>query len=220
MVAMLVVFLMSGSPEDMPLIPVIEGSWWTVAHTPVLPEAYQSPEQQCVDFAIWQAADGTWQLWSCIRHTRCGGHTRLLYGWEGPTLFDADWTPMGIKMESRPDLGEAPGGLQAPHVVKLSDRYSVLVGGGSDMENLYVAIVEAATGQELARITGTVANRVERHTFEPREAKNRQAKIRVVDHATGPWGHINFGGLYTEEFRRIKKLCRGTDELRPPHRGL
>ena len=34
-------------------------------------------KQQPVDFAIWQASDGTWQVWSCIRQTKCGGKTRL-----------------------------------------------------------------------------------------------------------------------------------------------
>jgi len=445
-------------PEAEPIIPVIEEPWWTVASTPRLRDEYQSEKQEPVDFSVWRAADGTWQLWSCIRHTRCGGHTRLLYGWEGQTLFDSDWTPVGIKMEGRPDLGEALGGLQAPHVVRLpdrylmaygdwehicfatsrdgkdferlvepngrtgvfgegpgsntrdpmlikieglwhcyytaiangkgygmcrtsidlrhwghssvvsygghigpgawfnecphvvevtpgefvyfrnqyygtnqtnwayfspnplnfgidddthrvarlpvaapeivfhddryyiaslkpqldgiqiarlkfcrrgklgapifdlddasgregwkvvegsfktifcdrphadfeapgrhvigtcetgsgeyddamtgaiesppftldEDRYSVLVGGGADIENLFVAVVDVDSGQELARFTGTGSNRVEPYAFEPRESKNRQAKIRIVDHATGAWGHVNFGGLYKE----------------------
>ena len=456
--ALATILAVAAPADTAPIVPVIEGPWWTVASTPRLPGEYQSDKQEPVDFSVWQAVDGTWQLWSCIRHTRCGGHTRLLYGWEGQSLFDSDWIPMGIKMEGRPDLGEAPGGLQAPHVVRLpgrylmaygdwehtcfatsldgkhferivqpggrtgvfgegphsntrdpmlieidglwhcyytaivngkgygmcrtssdlaqwshssvvsyggqigpgpwfnecphvvevtpgefvyfrnqyygtnqtnwayysrnplnfgidddtyrvaqlpiaapevvfhedkyyiaslkpqlngiqiarlkfyrrgergapvfdfddaaarkgwkivegsfemifcdsphadfeapgqyvigtcetasgkyndtmtgviesppftlsEDRYVALVGGGSDIENLYVAIVEAGTGEELARFTGTAANRVERCTFEPRGSKGRQAKIRIVDHATGAWGHINFGGLYKE----------------------
>lgn len=111
-----------------PIVPVIEGAWWSIASIPQLPEAYHNPKQEPVDFAVWQAADGTWQLWSCIRNTRCGGHSRLLYGWEGASLTATDWTPKGIVMESRPDLGEAPGGLQAPHVVRVEDRYRMAYG--------------------------------------------------------------------------------------------
>ncbi len=67
---------------------------------------------------MWQATDGTWLLWSCIRGTACAGQTRLFYRWEGANLTGADWQPMGIVMEARPYLGETPGGLQAPPVIK------------------------------------------------------------------------------------------------------
>jgi hypothetical protein len=121
--------VVSGAPiEKEPIVPVIEGDWWFVASTPKLPDAYQNDKQEPVDFAVWQAADGTWQLWSCIRNTRCGGHTRLFYGWEAKSLLDSDWTPKGIQMESRPGLGEAPGGLQAPHVIKTDGRYVMAYG--------------------------------------------------------------------------------------------
>ena len=43
----------------------IEGQWWQIAGNPDLGE-FTSPRQQPVDFAPWQAKDGTWQLWSCI----------------------------------------------------------------------------------------------------------------------------------------------------------
>ena len=52
-----------------PLKPVSTGRWWPVAGDPDL-GPLTSPKQQPVDFAIWQAADGTWQLWSCIRGTQ------------------------------------------------------------------------------------------------------------------------------------------------------
>jgi hypothetical protein len=48
------------------LIPQIDGEWWPVASNPDLGQ-YTSDRQQPVDFAIWQARDGTWQIWSCIR---------------------------------------------------------------------------------------------------------------------------------------------------------
>jgi hypothetical protein len=109
------------------LVPVIDGPWWQVAGDPDLGE-YTRAEQQPVDFGVWQAADGTWQLWSCIRHTACGGHTRLFYRWEGQQLTDHDWRPMGIAMEAKPELGESPGGLQAPHVVQHAGQYVMAYG--------------------------------------------------------------------------------------------
>jgi hypothetical protein len=131
--------------EEM-IVPVIEGDWWRVASTPDLGE-YNSERQQPVDFGLWQAADGTWQLWSCIRNTSYPGHTRLFYGWEGASLTDTEWEPKGIVMESRPDLGEPLGGLQAPHVVRHDGRFIMAYG---DWTNICFATSE--DGKNFERI--------------------------------------------------------------------
>src|ERR1041385_5247441 len=78
-----------------PLMPHIESDWWQVAGDPDLGQ-YTTPKQQPVDFGVWQAADGTWQLWSCIRSTAYPGKTRLFYRWQGGHLTDHDWRPMGV----------------------------------------------------------------------------------------------------------------------------
>lgn len=112
------------------LIPQTDGPWWQVAGSPT-DHKYATEKQQPVDFAVWQAADGTWQLWSCIRHTTAGGNngnTRFFYRWEGKNLTDANWRPMGIAMEADPSVGEAPGGLQAPHVIKAGDTFHMFYG--------------------------------------------------------------------------------------------
>ena len=54
--------------EDAPKRPRVVGDWWQVAGDPDL-GGLTRKDQQPVDFAVWQAADGTWQLWSCIRGT-------------------------------------------------------------------------------------------------------------------------------------------------------
>ncbi len=114
------------------VVPVIASPFWSIAGNPDL-GPYTTPNQQPVDFGVWQAADETWQLWSCIRHTACGGHTRLFYRWEGTQLTDSKWRPMGIAMEARPDLGEEPGGLQAPHVVRWQGRYWMAYGNWKEI---------------------------------------------------------------------------------------
>lgn len=118
-----------------PLMPYIDGEWWQVAGDPELGK-YTTERQQPVDFALWQAADGTWQIWSCIRRTACGGNTRLFHGWEGKSITDRDWKPMGVQMEADPTLGETAGGLQAPHVVEMDGTYYMLYG---DWENICLA---------------------------------------------------------------------------------
>ncbi|MBN2291974.1 MAG: family 43 glycosylhydrolase [Pirellulales bacterium] len=109
------------------LVPRIEGPWWQVAGNPDLGDI-TSPKQEPVDFAVWQAADGTWQLWSCIRNTNCGGHTRVFHGWEGRNLTDKNWKPLGIMMEAKPELGESLGGLQAPYVIRRDGKYYMFYG--------------------------------------------------------------------------------------------
>ena len=119
-----------GQLSEQVLVPQIDGPWWHVAGNP-MDHKYATERAEPVDFAVWQAADGTWQLWSCIRNTTAGGKegkTRFFYGWEGKSLTDTDWTPKGIAMEADPSLGETPGGLQAPHVIKVGDTYHLFYG--------------------------------------------------------------------------------------------
>ncbi|MHC4367968.1 MAG: hypothetical protein ACYSW8_10170 [Planctomycetota bacterium] len=125
--AAIIVALGGASHGEQVYRPVIDGPWWQVAGDPDLGE-YTRGKQQPVDFGVWQASDGTWQLWSCIRHTGCGGNTRLFYRWQGGKLTDTDWKPMGIAQTARTDLGETLGGQQAPHVVKEGDLYYMAYG--------------------------------------------------------------------------------------------
>ena len=81
-----------GNASESILLPQIDGQWWHVAGNP-MDNKYATERQESVDFAIWQAADGTWQLWSCIRSTTAGGKngkTRFFYRWEGQNLTDTN----------------------------------------------------------------------------------------------------------------------------------
>jgi hypothetical protein len=130
------------------LRPAIDGEWWQVAGDPDLGK-WTSPGQQPVDFGVWQARDGTWQLWSCIRNTKCGGNTRLFYRWEGKRLTDADWKPMGIAMTARPELGESLGGLQAPHVIREGDTSLMFYGDWG-----HICLAESDDGKTFRRVLG------------------------------------------------------------------
>lgn len=121
-------------PEGV-LVPEIDGEWWQIAGNPDLGE-FNSDEQQPAAFGMWQAADGTWQLWGCIRNTNVGGQTRLFYRWEGAQITDTEWEPKGIAMTAEPDYGETPGGLQTPHATLIGDEYLMVYG---DWENICLA---------------------------------------------------------------------------------
>lgn len=156
-------------------VPQIVGPWWTVAHDPDLGEL-TNPKQQPVDFCVWQAGDGTWQLWSCIRNTLCGGNTRLLYGWEGKSITDPDWTPKGIAMQADPAYGETPGGLQAPYVTRHNDRYLMFYG-----DWINICLAESSDGKVFNRRinSGTAA------MFTEGEGKNNRDPMAII--VDGTW---------------------------------
>ncbi|WP_339794648.1 hypothetical protein [uncultured Imperialibacter sp.] len=132
-------------------VPTIEGSWWRIASNPDL-GLYNSDKQQPVDFGIWQAADGTWQVWSCIRGSKHPGTaytTRFLYGWEGKNLTDKNWSPQGIKWVADPTLGETPGGMQAPYVHKEGGVYYLFYG---DWQRICLA--KGTDGKHFERVLG------------------------------------------------------------------
>jgi hypothetical protein len=131
--------------ENPPLMPRLSGEWCTVASDPDL-GPLTDPKQQPVDFGIWQATDGTWQLWSCIRGTKEPGKTRLFHRWEGAKLDDKAWTPKGIALQADPTLGETRGGLQAPFVLRHADKFWMFYG---DWANICLAT--SADGKTFAR---------------------------------------------------------------------
>lgn len=127
------------------LIPQIDGDFWRIAGDPDLGK-YTTAKQQPVDFGIWQAADGTWQLWSCVRGTSAPGKTRLFYRWQANKITDTDWTPMGIAMMADPNFGETEGGLQATFVLKEGSEYVMFYG---DWE--HIAMARSKDGKTFAR---------------------------------------------------------------------
>jgi hypothetical protein len=184
-------------PDDDTLVPKLEGEPWTVAGDPDLGKV-GDPKQQPVDFGLWQAADGTWQLWSCIRGTKCGGKTRLFHRWEGKKLTDRDWDPKGIAMEADPALGETPGGLQAPYVLKADGLYRMFYG---DWEHIRAAT--SSDGKTFTRVDGRFVEAAGANTRDP-----------MVFQADGVWHCLttahpdNKGAVYS---RLSKDLTTWTD---------
>src|ERR1043166_5098319 len=131
-----------------PLKPQIAGPWWTVAGDPNLGPLTE-PKQQPVDFGIWQASDGTWQLWSCIRGTKEPGKTRLFHRWEGANLRDSNWQPKGISLHADPTLGETEGGLQAPFVFKSGNKFWMAYG-----DWIHICLATSNDGKSFTRYRG------------------------------------------------------------------
>lgn len=116
--------------------PILVGDWVRIASNPDLGE-WTSPKQEPVDFGIWQAKDGTWQLWSCIRKTQYPGRNRIFHRWEGVSLGEENWIPKGITFKGDGAIGETVGGMQAPYVVKVDGQYRMYYG---DYRNICLAL--------------------------------------------------------------------------------
>ena len=127
--------LSCNNQKDVIYKPVIEGEWWNITGVPDLGEL-NGDKNEPVDFAVWKAKDGTWQLMSCIRGTKTGGSGRLFFRWEGKSLTDTNWKQMGIAMEADTLLGETKGGLQAPYVFEENGVYYMFYG---DWRNICLA---------------------------------------------------------------------------------
>jgi len=148
MIALGFASVVGAADNDRPISrPRIVADWWRIAGSPDLGNL-SSTNQQPVDFGLWQASDGSWQLWSCIRHTKEAGYTRLFYRWEGSTLTNTDWQPKGVAMRADPRFGEKAGGLQAPFVFRDQSKFIMLYGGWDD-----ICSAASLDGKDFQRMT-------------------------------------------------------------------
>jgi len=127
------------------LLPKIVGDWWTIGRNPDI-GALTGERQVAANCAIWQAADGSWQLWSHLVGTKSPGNTRLLHRWQGEKLTDTNWQPMGIAMQADPGFGETLGGLMSPFVLKQQGEYLMVYG---DFQ--HICLARSRDGKTFAR---------------------------------------------------------------------
>lgn len=66
-----------------------------------------------------------------------------------------------------------------------------LISGGNDINNLYVALVRASDGQVLFKATGAETEQYSRVSWDAASYIGENLYIKVVDQATGDWGHVN-----------------------------
>lgn len=154
------------------LKPQLAEDWWQITGNPDLGEL-TTAEQQPVDFGIWQAEDGTWQVWSCIRKTNEEGKTRLFYGWEGKNISDKNWNASGIKMRADTTLGEEAGGMQAPYVKKINGSYYLFYGDWNR-----ICLAESKDGKSFER---TIMNGSPALFGNPVETNTRDAMVIKTD---------------------------------------
>jgi len=138
-----------------PCIPVLDGDPWHITGYPDLGDLADGTEHEVVDHAIWQASDGKWQCWACVRKTRIG---RLFYAWEGSSLEQPDWKPLGIAMRADRRRGESINDwvgeewLQAPHVIQHDGMYYMFYGGhNTEMGECQICLATSKNGIKFER---------------------------------------------------------------------
>jgi hypothetical protein len=68
---------------------------------------------------------------------------------------------------------------------------NLLVGGGNDLDNLYVALVDANSLELLYKETGNNADEMDRRVWNLGPFKGRDAYVEICDNSTAAFGHIN-----------------------------
>jgi hypothetical protein len=68
---------------------------------------------------------------------------------------------------------------------------NLLVGGGDDIDNEYVALVDASTSQVLRKETGKNSDEMDRRYWDLASYSGRQVYIEIADLSADAFGHIN-----------------------------
>lgn len=71
-----------------------------------------------------------------------------------------------------------------------SAHMSFHIAGGNDIEKLYVALVDAATGEILKRATGHNTENARKVSWDLSAYSGREAYVEVMDNRSDGWGHV------------------------------
>lgn len=89
------------------------------------------------------------------------------------------------------------GTITSPAFFVTKDKIRLLVGGGSG-KNVYVELIDADTGEQLAIERGHNREFMDERVWDVKAYRGRRLQIRAVDREQGGWGHINLGHIRCE----------------------
>jgi hypothetical protein len=131
--------------------------------------------------------------WKVTGGDLSGVFTTSTRNWFGPkTEYFIGTAEIGDKKFN----DELTGVLESPPFIITASDCVLFVSGGRDRERAYVCIEDASTGREYYRTTGQNDNLLQPVMVDAASFVNKKVIVKVVDKATGPWGHINFGGIF------------------------
>ncbi|WP_025689220.1 Ig-like domain-containing protein [Paenibacillus zanthoxyli] len=110
------------------------------------------------------------------------------WGWGGPFNQSGANHLWGVK-----DGNDAQTGVLKSQTFTLggNGQINLLVGGGNNYYDLYVALVRSSDGKELFKATGLDQESYTRVYWDASDYIGTACYIKIVDNATGGWGHIN-----------------------------
>ncbi|WP_342042409.1 Ig-like domain-containing protein [Bacillus sp. OTU2372] len=90
-------------------------------------------------------------------------------------------------------LGDAGTGSLMSNKFRLAGdgQINFLIGGGKDIDNLYVALVRASDDTVLLKATGNNSEQYSRINWDATQFVGEELYIKVVDNSKGGFGHIN-----------------------------
>ena len=110
------------------------------------------------------------------------------WGWGGPFGHSGTYHLWGFN-----DGGDSDVGVLRSESFTLGGNGAIdfLIGGGNNMNELYVALVRASDGVELLKATGADDEAYRRVQWDASSWLGTELYIKIVDNATGGWGHLN-----------------------------
>ncbi|REE05536.1 Ig-like domain-containing protein [Marinoscillum furvescens] len=163
-----------------------EGGFTAQGSVVVSNQRYLSYNFENADLSGWQVSGSAFSVGDVTNATD--------WGWGGPFTPEGTYHLWGV----------AAGGDQQTGVLRSQDFVlggdgiiSFLIGGGFDINTVYIALVRKSDGLELMKATGD-DNDSEDYTarqFDASAYVGEELYIKLVDNATGGWGHINLDNL-------------------------
>ena len=139
----------------------------------------------------WDFEDGTLQGWTAT------GNLGKQPSWNDNDRWQGNFNKQGKFFLGTYENGEkmigdqVTGELRSPAFIIDADLLGLLVGGGDHPNATYVALCDATNDKELMKAWGRNAEAMAELVWDVSKLKGRTVYIKVVDKATGGWGHIN-----------------------------
>lgn len=121
------------------------------------------------------------------------------WGWGGPfNQASENGDPNRYHLWGfHPEYGEDATGSLKSKTFKLGGNGNInfLVGGGKEIDKLFVALVRASDNQILMKETGSDNEQYRRVSWDASSYIGQELYMEVVDNRTGGWGHINVDNI-------------------------
>ncbi|MBI5849875.1 MAG: DUF1080 domain-containing protein [Planctomycetes bacterium] len=100
--------------------------------------------------------------------------------------------------------GDGPVGTLTSEPFLVTQPYASFLVGGGDSNETRVEVLDAANGEVIAAESGASQEEMQRVLIDLTTRIGKSIRVRIVDEASGGWGHVNF-----DEFRFHAEPIRG-----------